>query len=88
LGLPRFGGFQFGPQIGRHLLESFPVGDGVHGLREALRARAICSSRNSLLLAMASSCFDALSHGPMRGAVVCYGSGNLKGSKTFRPARC
>ncbi len=48
-------------------------------------ARAICSSRNSLLLAMASSCFDALSHGPMRGAVVCYGSGNLKGSKPSGP---
>jgi hypothetical protein len=38
LGLSRFGGVQFGPQIRCHLLESFPVGGGVHGLREALRA--------------------------------------------------
>jgi hypothetical protein len=38
LTLRPFGAFQFALQVGRHLLEALPVGIGVHGPREALRA--------------------------------------------------
>ncbi|MCK1351386.1 hypothetical protein IVB56_09735 [Bradyrhizobium sp. CW7] len=36
--LRRFDGIQFASQVGRRLLESFPIGVGIHRPREPLRA--------------------------------------------------
>ncbi|UPJ63671.1 hypothetical protein [Bradyrhizobium sp. 191] len=36
--LRRFNGIQFASQLGRRLLESFPIGVGIHRRRETLRA--------------------------------------------------
>ena len=75
-----FGAFQFALQVGPPSYRSAPA--AVFMAAAKRRALAICSNKNSLLLGMASSWFDALSHRPMRNARFCYRSQNLKVSNT------
>jgi hypothetical protein len=79
--LRRFGGVQFGSQLGRHLFETLPVGLRIHGLREALRPgdllqqELLASGHGVILLGCSVPQTNA-------GRGGLFGSGNLKGSKT------